>query len=176
MRGFTLVELLVVIAMIIIVSAIAFTSFSAGGKQLALERSSHKVAQDIRRALELTLRSEPHACFSDASGYGMRFQTSTPTSYILYADCNGTESYQSGVDFDVETISLEAGIRIKQLYREASTTSFFSVNFLPPDPKIKFTATGPPNPSTLRVELEIISDPTKTKNIIINTRGAIDID
>lgn len=55
--GFTLVEMLVVVGIVVLLTAITIPSLKTGEKSLALDREAHKVAQDIRRTLEFTLRA-----------------------------------------------------------------------------------------------------------------------
>ena len=56
--GFTLTELLVVASIIILFSAIVLANYQTGNKQFALQRSAHKLAQDIRRAQEMAMSAK----------------------------------------------------------------------------------------------------------------------
>ncbi len=48
-RGFTLIEILIVIAIFAILSGIVFSSFQRVRRQMGLEESVHKLAQDIQK-------------------------------------------------------------------------------------------------------------------------------
>ena len=54
-QGMTLVELLVVAAIIMLLSAITIPNWNEGGERLKVVRVAHQINQDIRRAQELTL-------------------------------------------------------------------------------------------------------------------------
>src|SRR3989344_902452 len=100
-RGFTLPELLISVFIIVIMTAIVLPNWHAGETTLALDRAAHKLGQDIRKATELAQRAQaltPPLTFAPGiiSGYGMYFSISTPSSYILYAECEGNGDYGAG--------------------------------------------------------------------------------
>ncbi|MEK7519423.1 MAG: type II secretion system protein, partial [Patescibacteria group bacterium] len=51
--GFSLIEFMVVVAIIAIITLIVLINYPDAADQFALERSTHKLAQDIRRAAEM---------------------------------------------------------------------------------------------------------------------------
>ncbi|MBZ1356703.1 MAG: prepilin-type N-terminal cleavage/methylation domain-containing protein, partial [Candidatus Nealsonbacteria bacterium] len=51
-KGITLIEMIVVIALIFIISGTMWANYRNLGKSLALDRSANQVAQDIRASLE----------------------------------------------------------------------------------------------------------------------------
>jgi len=83
-QGFTLPELLVVVAIIVLMTGLALPNWRSGERTLALDRVVHKAGQDVRRAQELALRAQAHTCPNDPtekiSGYGVFFDQNTPTS------------------------------------------------------------------------------------------------
>ena len=54
-KGFTLIESMVVIAMIGILSILSIPSYQSAKNQLALGRSATKLAQDLRRVQEMAM-------------------------------------------------------------------------------------------------------------------------
>lgn len=173
MKGFTIPELLVSIFIIVLMTALVLPSWHAGETVLALDRAAHKLAQDMRRATELAQRAQPLAppltCApGNISGYGMHISSGTPASYTLYAECNGNQEYNAGVDAAFQTVTLESKIQIT-----SATPSSFSVFFVPPVPTITIQ---PGNLSQAQVTLSVADDPSKSKVITITTKGIIDID
>lgn len=169
-KGFTLIELLVVIGMIIIMTALMLPNWRLGDKALNLERSAHKVAQDIGRATELALRAQETTCPSGTvSGYGVYFDIAVPTSYLLFADCNGNQKYEpADQDGIVEIIELESGIEISDI----SISPNLSIVFEPPRPRVFLK---PGNPAEVQITLRIEGG-TSTRVVKVNNRGLIDID
>ena len=119
-KGFTIVELLVVLGVVSIISAITFTTLKTGGETLALDRSAHQVAQDMRRTGQMALRGEPFTCPAGSMvGYGIYFNRRNPSCYLIHAECDNVSFYDGincqdgggGLDQRVEKIDLEKGMK-----------------------------------------------------------------
>ena len=164
-KSFTLIELLGVIGIIVILTAIIFPNYRVGASQFALERSAYKLAQDIRRAAEMAMSAKEFEEEIPKGGYGAHFSTSWQAEYKLYADKNGNEEYNEGEK--VETIRLEKGVIIKEIsYPE------LSINFKPPAPTVKLSQDS----TFVTIILALEADPTKTKTIKVNKAGLIDVE
>ncbi len=83
-RGFTLVELLVVLAIIAVVMAVVLSSQSAFNKTLVLANTSYDVALSLT-AVE-TYGIGGRAIGTVPAGYGAHFDIATPGSYTVFAD------------------------------------------------------------------------------------------
>lgn len=155
-RGFTLIEVLVSIAVILILTAIIVPIFKGSEKRLALQRAANKLAQDIRRAQEMAMSAREivnptnGARFVPRGGYGVYFGPNngagdSSIKYVIFADCNNNKRFintttphcptQAGGTFpeQIETVDLEKDVRID------------SFTFKPPSLNIIFT---PPDPAT----------------------------
>jgi type II secretory pathway pseudopilin PulG len=156
--GFSLVEIMTTMVMIVVLSTIVFVNYKSSQKQLALQRAANRVAQDIRRT-ENMAGSENADCALMSGykyGYGLSFQAGA-YSYKIFADCNGDNSYNPAVDKIVEQASLESGVICR-------TTG--DVVFILPDPIVS-------NAISVNLEVEN-SSPLQSKIIRINTIGAVD--
>jgi len=172
-QGFTIPELLVVVAIIVLMTGLMLPNWRSGERTLALSRVVHKAGQDVRRAQELALRAQAYTCPNDPaekiSAYGVFFDQNTPTSYILFAECNDNNIYDVGTDGIVETIQLESGIEIQGV----SPGPQISIVFVPPTPLVFLK---PGDPSLARVLFQRADGAGNLKTLDVTIRGVIDID
>ncbi len=121
-KGFTLLELLVVIAVIGILTSILVLNYRAGARILAVERESLRFFQSVRKVQTYYLGKGEDGCkingeFHDdyEYGYGLYFKNEPGNNasgeYIIFADCLGTKQYDDN-DVVVETVNLESGVLI----------------------------------------------------------------
>ncbi|MDD5145535.1 MAG: type II secretion system protein [Candidatus Pacebacteria bacterium] len=170
-KGFTLVEIMVVISIIGIMSAITIPRYRSGQNHLALQRAASKLAQDIRRAEEMVISSAdcPACGGSSARGYGV-FAISGSDSYILYADTQSPDKFYSGSDAVLETIKLEKNIVISGINTPQNQ---ISVNFEPPDPAVNLNyMPGSEVPEAI-ITLSVNNSPLENKKIHVNKAGLI---
>lgn len=184
-KGFTLIEILVTIIIIIILTGIVFTNYRTGQQQLVLQRAANKLAQDVRRAGEMALAAEectppPASCPEGggvpAGGFGFYIDKSQDDRYFIYADNNQpskSQWYTPGEE--IETIYLEEGVYIEDIVPPSAN---FSINFKPPDPtiEIKDNNGNPPAGGEVTIILALEADPSKTRTITVNKAGLIEID
>ena len=96
-RGFTLVELIVVLAIIIIITTITITSQSQYNRSLIITNTAYTIALSIREAQSLGLSSRAFTTTAGSlvqnAAYGVNFQDATPTEYRIFADVNASPAY-----------------------------------------------------------------------------------
>lgn len=166
-KGFTLVELLVGVAVIVILTLVLLPSWKGGEGSLALERTASKISQDIKRTAELALSAKPFSCGSGSiSGYGIFFDSAVPASYLIFADCNGNRKYDAGTDGVAETMQIESAVRI-----QAAVPSALSISFVPPDPLVSIKNATGGDSATAQITLALVSDSSQTRVITVNARG-----
>lgn len=85
LTGFTLIELMVVLAIIVVITAIAITSQSAFNKSIILANTAYDVALTLRSAESYGLGSRAAGTVANA-GYGVHFERGTPNTITLFAD------------------------------------------------------------------------------------------
>ncbi len=177
--GFSLVELLVALSIIILLSTVVISRFSQFKLQVSLTKVAYKFAQDTRKAQGLALSSAQYRDASGAlqsvKGYGVYADQLNNKKYIIYADkAPGTQNYDVA-DYIVETVdfsSIEPGIIIKEVDNVVGQT--VSINFTPPNPSTTITQLVP-GQSRVDVVFALASDQTKTKTVSINTAGLVEV-
>ena len=179
-KGFTLLELTVIISVIIILMTFTLANYRGGEKEFSLLRSIHRLAQDLRTAQEMAMAGERFDNVFPKGGYGLYFVEDS-NSYILFADCNGNFQYDGGDNPSigcasstestggiypeaVKTLTLEEKIKISNLF----PASPLNITFFHPDPTV--TIKPQANSATIRLTLN-----GQTRSITINSAGLIEI-
>lgn len=84
-RGFTLIELMVVLAIIVIVTTVVLTNQSSFNKTLILSNTAYDIALSLRSAQTYGLSSRASGTTVN-TGYGVHFSNGAPSSFTLFAD------------------------------------------------------------------------------------------
>ena len=106
-RGFTLVEILIVIAIIATLSGLSFSAFHNLNASRALEREAGRVVAELQKARSLTISSKNNAQF------GVHVQSSQVTlfqgtTFIAGSSTNSVTSINPLVT--ISSISLQGGV------------------------------------------------------------------
>ncbi len=199
LTGFTLIELMVVLGIILILTTVVLINYRTGNQQLALARSAHKLAQDIRRAQEMTMSSrEEGSCPSGFEGsYGIRFsrlaaQYPGPKSYVLFADCDNNREYDPppgppAPDIVIEEVEFDQGLKVDRIkYWHIGPNEWrpngvgeptIDIIFSPPDPERSiFTANAAYNNAPAHKIIIKTEDDQFFRCIYINKAGLIYVD
>jgi Tfp pilus assembly protein FimT len=182
-KGVAIIEMVIVTAIVIILTATLFANYNGGEDEMALKRSIHQVALDIRRAQGMASASRD---FKGAfqGGYGVYF-SDEQENYTLFVDCD-SNGYFSGAALScsdctsgscisgqysesVEVIPLEAGIYFTAV--TPSTNDNLSIVFNPPDPTVTFY----PDAALASLTLSIENYPSSQKIVEVNKAGLIEV-
>jgi len=148
--SFTLVELLVIIAILLILIAIAIPNLRFFQKESDLENSAQEIINTLRLAQNKTLASE------GASQYGVYFDNLTsPNQYTLF---KGASYASRNSSFD-EIHKLPSSVEISEINLGGSEVAFVRV-------------TGIASQSG-KISLRLKTDPSKIKTIAIQSSGQI---
>jgi prepilin-type N-terminal cleavage/methylation domain-containing protein len=178
-KGFTLVEILLTMFIIVFFTGLTLMNYRSGGKHLALQRSANQLAQDIRKAEQKAMSTTKCDECGDTipeGGYGIYLEKGTLNGkkYILYADRNPANWEYDGSDTQVGAdIILEKGVYIHDIEIDGISTNFASINFLAPEPIINISD-GVSGDKTI-ITLALESEPTAVVTVEINTAGLVEI-
>lgn len=138
-KGFTLIEILVVLTILSFLTSILILYSRGGEGQILLFREQSKLVSDILRAKSLaiqTFQTQEKVC-----GYGIHFETAPYNNYVIFKEIKGADPdnpcgannrrYDAGEEFEPTTNLEDYGINLDQ----ATVSDVF---FVPPDPKIYF--------------------------------------
>ena len=170
-KAFTLIELIVMMAIVAVFTTIIFVDYGKNNKLFALERSARKMSQDVRRVQEMAMSGVVGE--TGTNGYGVYFNTTSNTSYLVYGNIDSNMSYLEGTDTDKGSISIESGVKICNLLVDSSSVSPLSVSFAPPDPinYINNVDSG----LEASIVLCIVGDESQTRTVKVNSVGRIEL-
>lgn len=162
-KGFTITELLVVIGIIAIMSAIFAVNFRKGESGSRLQRSAQLVAQSIRKAQSMALSSvEVRDTIYDY--YGVYFDANMPNDFYVFAGNN--KVYNSGDEVG-PAVELESGIIIDSV--KPNQNGKLNVVFKPPYSFVEFNPTT--DSATITIKKENGTCPQDCRYIKINDKG-----
>jgi prepilin-type N-terminal cleavage/methylation domain-containing protein len=106
LRGFSLVELMVSVAVVAIITSIVLTNQNQFNSSILLRNLSYDIALSIRQAqvFGLSIRS---GFGVNTQGYGVHFDSENDSSYILFAD-DGDLQFDAG-DTVLDTFDIRGG-------------------------------------------------------------------
>ena len=163
-NGFSLIELLVVISIIVIFTLVSIPNLKRGEEAFALQRAAHKLAQDLSMVSTMaTTGKQPFP----RGGYGIYFGDINTNEYLIFRDENGDKFY-NGIEERIASFSLEE----KNVFIEMIFPSFpLAVVFFPPDPTVTIkTLTG-----TFSSAEIFLRQRNKGVGVRINTAGLVEI-
>jgi len=190
-KGFTIIELLVVLAISALMSTLAITYSNVSRNYVALTVQESEIAQLILRAKALSIATYADASGSAACGYGVMITTSTiPQTYSIFAyspagspPCPTEDDlYANGIvspnnDEHPYTsaswqVPVTQGVQI-----QSENDSLALVLFYPPNPDVFLStdgATFPSTEATLNVHLTTV-DGKNTATLSINPEGQVSL-
>lgn len=168
-NGFTLIEIMVVLAIIVIIIGVVIFNISTEKQSSALFRSVQNLSLNLRKVQNYALTSKTFRNTGVPCGWGIHFNGVNSTNYIIFADLALNQNC-SDRDFiraangseDFETINLEAGVTVNALSGGLS-----DIVLTPPEPKVNFT------PDQTSASITLINKNLLTRLININKTGFI---
>ena len=166
-KGFTLIELMVVVSIMILLSALLLADFRSGQRRYVLNQSVQRLASDLRKAQNMAMGGVDVAVL-EYYGFGIETNPAErPTSYRFYADKNGDQEYDDNDDI-LETVTLVGGVMI-------TSASSFDIFFASPFAATFINKSNAPGIDGL-IKIEIPGFGLPARFARVNTSGLIQIE
>lgn len=161
-RGFTLIEVLVVIFIIGLMSGATLVSYRSGNTQYILTQAVQVLAANVRQAQNKTLSGQQQG--QADSPYGFGINVISATQYIIFFNPSGitANDYVAGSSQTIETVTLPVGVTV------AATNQ--RIFYVPPDPTTYLNGAGGAGSITLT-----LSAGSASRNLIVYSNGKIEI-
>lgn len=142
-RGFSLVEFVVTIGIVVTITTIVLVSYQRFGNTTRVNSGAYNIALALRAAQTNSLAAReltPGSGIFDVS-YGVHFDASTPTQYIYFNDADKDRRYDAGEAINVSSFtagsitSLCATLTSNGTEKCAPTIQTLDIVFERPDPE-----------------------------------------
>jgi len=168
-KGFSLIELMVVIFIVGIASSIVVVQYSNSRNLKALYLGSKQIANDVRMTQNYTFSALEDGGANPDGGYGISFSKNS-NSYVIFADGDSDKEYDAGEDF--QTIKLPEGVNVISLKVDATSHNDVDVVFTSPYGEVYINGNNKDGLDFINLEIEI-SNPAGTEIINVNSSRGI---
>lgn len=183
MRGFSLIELIVVIAIFSTISLVVLANHSRFNSSVLLGSLAYKIALSVREAQVYGLSVQGQSSNFQV-GYGVHFAGGT--TFTFFADINGNKKYDAGTDTVVKTYTVSQGHTISDFCGIKSDTTrqcaasgvltYLDVAFFRPDPDARMTSNVFASPNSYSSSEITVSSPAgSTRKVTIASTGQISV-
>ncbi len=188
-RGFTLLELLVSISIFTVITTIAVFNNTQFNSSVLLTNLAYEVGLSVRQAqfYGITVKQTAGDPTAFDSGYGVHFDTSSPSTYVLFEDVNTcvypaictNKMYDVG-DVGTETFNIQKGNLIGKICVTDSSNvtscsnSVVDIAFVRPNPDAYIRANGA-GTAYQKAEICIYSPKGAIRKVIVESTGQISV-
>ena len=182
--GFSLIELLVVTGILVVITSIVLASNAAFGGTVILRSLAYDMGLSIREAQTYGISVRQTTTGTFGAGYGMHLQTSSPTTYVFFADLDDN-GYWEGSSEVVDEYTLNQGYQVSDLCvipsgggSETCDIAQLDILFKRPEPDAHIRAertTGPILEDNQRARIVITSPRGDEASIVIEVTGQISV-
>jgi prepilin-type N-terminal cleavage/methylation domain-containing protein len=179
-KGFSLLELLVSLAIISMLIGVFLANYRGGTRKTELAMAAQKLASDVRFAQSNGLGSAEYANGVPDGGWGIYFEkTVDDQQYLVFADLNANKKYDSGeavVGSGGSRVDLPSNVSIYNLKFGSYNVDRLDITFVPPDPLTNiYNSTHTPATTTAGSVILRESYSGATSTVDINSLGLIEV-
>lgn len=197
--GFTLIELMVTVGIMMLVMSVVMTNHNTFGGKILLRTLAYDMALSVRQSQTYGISVRRTAENTFVTGYGMHYDIATPTNYVMFADTYklvggiptlvlpnevGNSLYDTSLE-SVQIFSIGRGYKINKLcvtdtVEKCNNTPGTPVNtidivFKRPEPDASIRINGAVAAAYRRARVELKSPRGDLKNVIIEVTGQISV-
>jgi prepilin-type N-terminal cleavage/methylation domain-containing protein len=186
--GFSLIELLVSISIIVIITSIALVRNSSFNQTILLTNQAYELALDIRRSQVLGVSvqagAEPGSDAINRSPIGLYVEQGNQT-YRIFRDNTNDQSngqYDPGEEINNGTLTLDNRFRILYICEgdlaadTCTGTTWTTILFQRPDFTAHLNTNSPSNVLTkVRIGVSTLNRGSETREVIIESTGLISV-
>lgn len=194
--GFTMLELLTVIAIVAILTFMVLGNYNAFGGQTILRTLAYDMALSLREAQTYGVSVRRTADATFAAGYGIHYETGSKTTYSLFSDtyiqtggvsvpalASGGDGLMKDPREQVRQYTLGNGYTMKRLCVTATTETCYANGTSPnhtldilfrrpePDAQIRFDGGSP----VRSARIELASPRGNVRSVIVEISGQISV-
>ena len=183
--GFSALEFIVSLSIIMLISAQILISFSSLGQNAALNEAAQELVGQIRKAqytsLAVTYANVPIGgvpSYVFPPAVGIKFDMATPNQAILFADRNEsgyTQNYKyNDTGERISTYTLPANVKINTI--NGNTNGVFHILFTTPEATVYLTdGVGALLTPQSRLDIELIGAKGAKKTITVQITGQVNV-
>jgi len=184
--GFTVVELVVVVAIFTFISALVLINFSGFNNRILVNNLAYDIALSIRKAqtFGLNVREVGTGTGQFSAGYGVFFNNNN-TRYIFFADLNKNKVYNSTNSELLESFTIRGGNTILKICglssnetetcNDTGSISNLHITFTRPNPEAVIKSTSPAF-DWAGARIYIVSQKGVERSITVRSTGQISIE
>jgi len=178
--GFTVVELMVTVAIVVLITGIALVRYGSFNNSVLLKSQAYEVALDIRSAQTygVSVSGQNSAEFTKA--FGLYFDKSNTNEYVLFQDANNNLKYDSTPPEAIGSVYvIDPRFIISDIVTNSSgscgeilsaSVSFKRPNF---DAHLDIDSGSPCSFTELGIVIASAHDPSFTRTVWVSTTGYV---
>lgn len=174
-KGFTLIEMLVVITIIGIIAAIFLPSYSDSFAAKSLSMGKKQVQSDIRNVQNYAYATMEFDASYPEGGYGIHFDISNSDEYVIFGDkrdgANPPNRSYDLINEEFEVKKLTDGVHIESVKVNNTETSPVDLVYEPPYGKVYINGSY-----DVTKEIKITIQNKKGNNDVIYIKGSGSVD